>query len=514
MPYRYEIYRRLETTQPFESLNRGFLAEAYDPAWFLGRQWQLGEHQGEDASSPVVVTFVAIHQPVDPHSGDPLRDPTIVPPEAIVESEPGDWWTPGRRIRIGAAAAAEGGLPPVASADPALLLANLPALYDRFEGHGYDGFLLYQDRVALGLDGIAAFAGVPATEPTDLWDPAELVYSAEFTCGGSTLTMERHSGGQVDWYSVDADGPLEMPDPLPATTEVIPGRMRYPGAPHPRWWQIEDARVDIGGFPPDRSHFATLLLIDLIVAHTDDWFLFPVAAPSGSAVTLAEVCVRDSFGDEWPISPPAGWSLFSVTGLEATSLLVWPTVSTPLSGPVLEDVVLGIDEDANLLWAVEQRIEGRDLPTPPRPEALLPAGNGQPVAQAARKRYAYRPSTPMFPYWHPYTIPEEDVNGRRCFVQGRLADLNQDPPVLLPEPRARVLYDPTAVPPEPVHQIEPSTVPDLGLRLQRRYVLARGTDGLPVLWSQRQRLPLLSPPAPHLRFDVMEEEIGVEAPVP
>jgi hypothetical protein len=95
MPYRYEFYRRLEAAQPFENLNRGFLAEVYDPAWFLGRQWQLGEHQGEDASSPVGVRFIPIHQPVDPLSGDPLQDPTLVPPEAIVESEPGDWWTPG-----------------------------------------------------------------------------------------------------------------------------------------------------------------------------------------------------------------------------------------------------------------------------------------------------------------------------------------------------------------------------------------------------------------------------------
>lgn len=512
MPYRYEFYRRLEPAQPFDNLNRGFIAEVYDPVWFLGRQWQLGEHQGEDASSPVSVRFIPVHQPLEPHHGNPFLDPTVIPPEAIVESEPGDWWTPGRRIRIGVAAAAEGGLPPVERADPALLLANLPAPYDRFDGGGYDGFLLYQNRIDLGLDGISAFAPVPAFDPVDLWDPAELVYSTEFSCSDSRLALPRHSGGQIDWYSVDADAPLQMPDPLPEATEVIPSRMRYPGAPHPRWWQIEDAQVDIGGFPPDRSHFATMLLIDLIVAHSDDWFLFPVASPSGHAVTLRQVTIRDSFGDEWPISPPAGWSLFTVTGLDPTSLLVWPTVSTPLSGPVLEDVVLGIDEDANLLWAVEERVAGRDLPTPPRAEARLPGGNGQPVAQADRKRYTYLPSTPMFPYWHPYTIG--DVNGRRRFVQGRLADLNQDPPVLLPEPRARVLYDAAAVPPTPPHQIEPATVPLLGLRLQRRYMLARGTDGLPMLWSQRQRLPLLEPPATHLRFDVMQERIEVEPPGP
>jgi hypothetical protein len=511
MPYRYDFYRRLEAAQPFENLNRGFLAEVSDPAWFLGRQWQLGEHQGEDASSPVAVHFISVQQPVDPYDGDPLQDPTIVPPEAIVESEPGDWWTPGRRIRIGKAAADEGGLPALPGADPSLLLGDLPTHYDRFNGLGYDGFMLFQNRAALGLGGLAAFAGVPATDPVDLWNPAELVYEAKFTCDGSALALPRHFGGHVDWYSVDADQELTLPNPLPDPEKVIPSRMRYPGAPHPRWWQIENAQVDIGGFPPDRSHFATMLLIDLVVSHSDDWFLFPIASKAGHAVTLPEVKVIDAFDDEWTVTPPVGWSLFSVTGLDETSLLVWPTVSTPLSGPILEDVVLGIDEDANLLWAVEQRVAGRDLPTPPRPEAMVPNGNGngQPVVATDRKTYTYRPSTPMFPYWHPYTI--SSVNGRRRFIQGRLADLAQDPPVLMPEPRARVLFDATAAPGDPVHQIEPATVPTLGLRLERRYMMARGTDGLPVLWSQRQRLPLLSPPAPHLRFDVMEEEITFEA---
>ena len=62
-----------------------------------------------------------------------------------------------------------------------------------------------------------------------------------------------------------------------------------------------------------------------------------------------------------------------------------------------------------------------------------------------------------------------------------------------------------ASPPALVHQIEPASVPTRGLQLERRYVLGRGTDGQPVLWTQRRRLPLLAPPAPHLRFDVMRE---------
>jgi hypothetical protein len=171
---------------------------------------------------------------------------------------------------------------------------------------------------------------------------------------------------------------------------------------------------------------------------------------------------------------------------------------------VLEEVVLGLDEDANLLWAVEQRIHGRDLPTEV-PDAP-PGQNGAPALGSARLHYRFNPVEGTRLYWHPYTL--EVVEDRRRFVQGRLADLNQNPPGLMPEPRASLLYDPAqnAVHPDgPVHQIEPPAVPSRGLRLKRRWMLARQTNGRPRLWIQRQRLPLHAPPISGLRFDVFEE---------
>jgi hypothetical protein len=111
----------------------------------------------------------------------------------------------------------------------------------------------------------------------------------------------------------------------------------------------------------------------------------------------------------------------------------------------------------------------------------------------------------MPPYWHPYEI--RDIDGPRRYVQARLANLDVRPPVPMPEPVSPLLTDPDAPPAGPVHQIEPATVPTSGLRLDRRFVLGRGTDGWPVLWLQRRRLPLLAPPVSGLRFDVIEEEI-------
>lgn len=505
MPLRFDLQRRLEPMRPGGDLDAGFRAEVHDPLWFLTRQWQLGEHQGEDAASPTGVRYVASHVPVDPLDADPTMDPTLTPPEAIVESEPGDWWTIGRRLRIGLAAAPHipTGLPP--DEDAALHLADLPPPYDHSNG-SYDGLACYGRRAALGLP-TALFADVPATEPVDLWDPAELVYTARFTAGAGSVPLDvvRHDGGDLDWFSVTAGAEVTPPAPPPAAVDVVPTRLTYPGAPHPRWWQIEDARVDLGGFPPDRSHLATMLLVDLVVSHADDWFTFPIGATVGTILTLHTVDVRNAFDEITTLHVPTDWSLFHVTGLDPSSLVIWPTVATPLTGPALDDVVVGIDEDANLLWAVEQRAHGRELAPPPLelPAVVTPA-EGQ-LRADARAQYAYRPSSYVPPYWHPYQI--HPVDGHRRFVQARLANLETRPPTLMPEPVSPLLQDPNAPAEGPVHQIEPATVPTAGLRLERRYVLGRRTDGQPILWRQRRRLPLRAPPVSNLRFDILEDEL-------
>ena len=72
--------------------------------------------------------------------------------------------------------------------------------------------------------------------------------------------------------------------------------------------------MDIGGFSPDRSHLATLLFLDVALAHRDDWFSFPVPSPflpredpppsSGVVVRLAEVQVKDTFDEWWDLRIP------------------------------------------------------------------------------------------------------------------------------------------------------------------------------------------------------------------
>lgn len=493
MATRFDLIRRLEPRRPTGDLNDGFAAPLADPLWLLGRQWQLAEHQAENAASPVRVRVRANSVTLGPPPTRPTADPTTTPAEAIVEGEPEDWWTPGRRIRLGRQAA-----PYLVGVHPNLLARDLPPPYDVHNETIYDGRTLYAERAALGLPA-QLFAEVPV-EPGRHWSSSGLHYSTSFPCGGADLKVERHDGGDIDWWSVDATGPF-APVPAPAV-ELVPNRFRYPGAPHPRWWQIEDWRLDPGGYPPDRGHFGTMLLLDALSSLGNDWYLLPVDGTMGSVVALDEVTAIDAFDKEWPLQPPADWSLFQVRGLPATSLLLALTVASPLVGDVVEDVVLGIDEDANAVWAVEQRAAGQSLDTTPptRTAAVHPVeGVG-----SSPPSYEYRPTIEVPRHWHPYLVRE--INQERWLVQGRLADLTASPATLRPAPLTELLRDPDAPPVTgPAHRLDPSAVPSEGRRLERRWVLARRTDGTPVLWSQRRHIPLLAPPVHQLRFDVLLE---------
>lgn len=504
MPTWYDVHFRIEPRRPVSDLGKGFAAVVADPVWFLGRQWQMGEHKGENAASPVRVDVEMTQTPIAPPADRAGIDPREIPAEAILEAEPDEWWTPGRRIRIGreAANALPSAFPVPVPPAAEFACVDLPVPYEGFNGRAYDGLKIFRARERFPALPASLFDEVPAA--ANHWDASQLVYRTSFGSGDVVLDVRRHDGGDVDWWSVDASTTMTSSTPI-ARRLMLPARFHYPGAPHPRWWQIENAQVDIGGYPPDRSHFPTMLLLDLILAHSDDWFTFPIAGELGTVLTLKRVVVTDAFGNEAEVkppqehAPPAPWSMFAVDNLGVRSLVLWPTAAAPLTGEPIEQVALGIDEDANALWGVEEIAAGRHVSATP-PEGQRPASDPPDPSG-----YAYLPSSSVPERWHPYVI--DTTRPQRWFVQGRLADYAAEPgPALRPEPLARLLYDDRARSNEPVHQIDPSAIPSQGLRLDRRWILARKNDGSPVLWIQRRRLSLAAPPISGLRFDVMDPQ--------
>jgi hypothetical protein len=515
MAVNFNLYSRLEPRRFDRDLEAGFASPVADPVWFLARQWQMGEHQGENTSSPVWVNYTLASRAIK--SADPRFDPTRIPAEAIVESEIDDFWTMGRRVRIGKKLAGH----PNVQGHPELLFYNPSPPYEAFHGH-LDGRAAWRVRAALGLIDAEFGAEIPP-DSTPAWSPEDLLYqqtaeSAFVTDQGQKLTVQGHSGGRMDWYSVDAVA-AEAAPPAGEPGEAIPTALQYPGAPNSRWWEIEDAEVDLGGYAPDSAHTPTALLTDLIFSHSDDWFLFPVTARAGHVIRLATLEVTDAFGRVYKsqdqddsgkplwlgLHAPEDWTLFQVEGLSAEDLVLWHVAELPLESVPLERVQFGMDEESNLLWAVERTVDGREVESRkldlPDPAAAPRFNNGKPSGDSRKEReYAYVPGQGMAPRWIPYEFDE--VDGKRWLVQRRLVDLSRQKPMPFPGAEADVLQ---AAAPGLPHQITPLAIPSNGIEVERRWQLARDMSGAPVLWIQRQRRNLLSPPARRLRFDVMEE---------
>lgn len=478
----------------------GFRAEVADPVWFLGRQWQMGEHQGEDAASPVRATLKCTTEEITHDSTETRLDPRDVPAEALIEGEPGDWWTVSRRIRVGRDLRTR--YPGVTGPEMLLDPATLQLPYSKLLGPLYDGKAIWD---ALDEKPADLLAIIPQDHPRT-WAPSRLAYHKTFTSGSSSLAAVEHTGGEVDWWTIDAmPGPAQPPG-AQRTLQRLPTRLSYRGSPHPRWWQIENAEVDLGGHPPDRTHLGTLLLIELVTSHADDWFLVPVAATIGTTVTIDEMAVVDAFDRRVILQPPSDWSIFRTAGLQSNQLVLFPTTSVPLVGPVRERVEFAVDQDANVAWAIERIRSGRHLidhlvesstATEPNESATVVAGG--------RHSYRYRPAVGLRQHWYPYVI--RTLAGFRSWVQATYdRDLFAQSGTPADAPDNDLINNSPTSPDDPVHSIDLDVISESGVVLERRHVLARDVKARPVLWRQRDRLPLREGPTSGLKFDVAEPQ--------
>ncbi len=217
------------------------------------------------------------------------------------------------------------------------------------------------------------------------WRPAYLEH--QFACSapaGDTekvLVADEYYHGHLDWYNLDIARAattleLELGDEPPAAAEdaithsFIPTSVRFGGMPHPRWWQFEDWKTDLGFVKPDTPDLNKLLVLDFMLIYSNDWFVVPFTLPTGSIAEVAGLMVTDVFGQStWITAAGSGsdedwqrWSMYgmNVRGTEDvpadTSLALLPVARKVLEGKPLEELYLLRDEVANMVWAVESQV--------------------------------------------------------------------------------------------------------------------------------------------------------------
>ena len=334
----------------------GLEARLHDPAWTLGRQWQIGEFRGEDAGTPISVHVamtsdrLTAWQPGDPAGTGPVLplgpdDPL----EPWIEREPPAASGPGLRARAEAGALLVTMLSDAGHAARAALVAACPLPVDAPRPDGVTDAAwaldpLWRTAARACPDGASAAAalavgapawmdGAPAAAATaaaawldwyrtqvapapgqpDSWVPDRLEYRFSIRAGdaagpgsGTVFRAPTHVGGAIDWYSVDHDPSAvlqaagEAPQPgasVKTDFTVLATPLRFAGMPADRLWQFEDGGVAFGKMDVQLHDPARLCLIEFATIYGNDWFSVPLDLPSGSFTRFTEVSYLTTFGE-------------------------------------------------------------------------------------------------------------------------------------------------------------------------------------------------------------------------
>ena len=516
-------WKRLEGRPRTVDFERSLRAEVRDPLWFLTRQWQFGEFQGEDAASPIDVALglrsadlASLHIGTDEAAYDPS-----VPLETRVEREPVafDLTLHMQASRYLTRVLASHGIahllpkfvsqwPLVPSSMPGephadanrLLAAGAPFLFDTekllatirratFPAAAATMTTVSSERSRLETsanelrDWFDRTYGAPRTEPS-AWRPERLSY--QFRCETAPgpdrvrLTADEYQGGMLDWYAFDvaAAEPTSGAPAASSTLSFLPAGIEFAGMPSARFWEMENSRTEFGRIDANTNDLAKLLLAEFVLLFSNDWCVIPLEVAIGSFSRVDGLLVTDVFGEQtWVRAANRGggaswhhWSMYLLSGDDDQSpgLFLAPALTSTVEAPPLEQVQFIRDEMANMVWAIEQRLASRLGDGVLQSSGPLPRTG----APAVATRYVLGTSVPD--NWRPF-IPVHLPGSQRSI---RLQRARMPGP--LREPKAEVLRV------EGSYFIEEEEVPRAGRLVQRVFQRARWHNGSTFLWLGRR----------------------------
>jgi hypothetical protein len=354
-------------------MEEALAARTADAAWFLARQYALGEFRGEDAASPVSVSLARETHRLDGWrsgvgaEGDDWLpyDPATMVLEELVESEPVTG--PDARLTLsgalrwqralGAAGliellpafagvcpfAADGPLAPTGLSaavrgrlpDPVALAPWLARLTQRDATAAKEFDAPDTALEALATAAAAWLSWWHARVPSDMpvgppkpppsWNTRRMEYAFEVRASslpGLELRAEEYRGGHLDWWALD--GPVQ---PLPVSEaavtrdrrKIVPTPAVYGGMPVSRFWEMEDARIDFGSVDASPADLGRLMLVAFATVYNSDWFCVPLPLPVGSLSRIVDCTITDVFGGATTLRHATAddfivWNLYGLGG--------------------------------------------------------------------------------------------------------------------------------------------------------------------------------------------------------
>jgi len=366
----------------------------------------------------------------------------------------------------------------------------------------------------------------PTTDLNEAWIPERQEYrltmSARMDDEEVIIAADEYTDGRLDWYSFKVDpslASLGTQDELAKATQFepqnrLPAPVRYPGMPADRYWEFEDARVNLGRLEAGPTDLGRMLLAEFGLVFSNDWFLIPVEVPVGSLFRVDSLEVTDTFGVKSSVKPARNfdgsrWTMFTLTGVEGLSEAVRdlfflpPTIPYRLESEPLEEIALIRDEMANMAWAIERIVQGASgvamdrRSEPPNP--LLQQGVDAADVDA---ELIYRLMTPVADYWLPLLPVQDDkgvVNLKRHVLSHTLLNGVQ----VEVHPRGILLRTDLrrAVEEEPAIVLFEEEVTRDDTKVSRTAQYTRWFGGTRFLWVGRKKGSITSSSRSGLRFD-------------
>jgi hypothetical protein len=299
----------------------------------------------------------------------------------------------------------------------------------------------------------------------------------------------------------------------------------FRGAPAPRYWELEDARIEYGLMPVGPTDLAQLLMIEYASSYGNDWFVVPLTLPVGSLSAVNSLVVTDSFGVRSllrpigdPSLPAANWSMFQLAhikrpgelpleGPASNLFFLPPSLGRSLQSPAIEDVLFMRDEMANVAWAIERSLESPIEQSVPRTDTTKRADSagdtgGPAPSDATLPRYLLSTTVPQ--HWIPLlpvqmlepSVPPEPPQTQQVISRLRRgAILQPDGSQQVHHAQGRILNK------DPQLLMFDEEVPREGIHVTRHYQLARWIDGSTWAWMSLHKVIGSGEGSSGLRFD-------------
>lgn len=359
----YAAALRMEPDCRTDDLENGIAARTADPLWYLTRQWQVNEFEGEDAGSPIDVDLdyrlrllnsIKLRNDDGDIISNSYQTSNSLPVEMFVEQEwlKIDWKVSAQigqlfeqQIRT---------LIPERDRAMEYILSYRDKYTFKFsneiqeadadeESRRFVDFM--KGRVVDGkkilnhLDFTNGFLTLPTNgnnlpdetlqsigrhllkwcqamnirsnpERSKAWRNEQLDYrfrldsNEDDSTGEKTLIAPEYRSGNVDWYTFDAYSDMHRDARWTdhALRNKLPTPINIMGISR-RWWEFEDANIDFGHLEVGKVDIARSLLMQNVLVYGDDWYSLPLPVPVSSLTKINSLKVSNVFGDVKEIKP-------------------------------------------------------------------------------------------------------------------------------------------------------------------------------------------------------------------